>query len=140
MHIAITVDGSPASARAVRHAAKLARAMAKPPRLTLLHVDPTLMPGVERRVGADVVKRLHAENAEYAMRNGRAILRRARLDFKERTIIGDPATEIIKVCAEPRLDLLVMGSRGRGAVQSAFLGSVAMKVLSGSKVPVTIVR
>lgn len=98
------------------------------------------MPGVERRVGADVVRRIHAENAEHALKLSRGTLRRAGLAFEERTVIGDPAMEIIQACARPRTDLLVMGSRGRGAVQSAFLGSVAMKVLSGSKVPVTIVR
>ena len=114
--------------------------MSQPPKLVLLHVDPTLMPGVERRVGAEFVRRIHAENAEHALRASRSVLRRANLDFEERTVIGDPAVEIIQACARPRTDLLVMGSRGRGAVQSAFLGSVAMKVLSGSKVPVTIVR
>lgn len=140
MRIAIAVDGSPESTRAVRHAVKLAGQMKKPPRLLLLTVDPGMMPGVERRVGAELVRRYHEENAEYALRQGRSVLRRAKLAFEERAIIGDPAPEIVKATIKPRCDLLVMGSRGRGAVGSAFLGSIAIKVLSTSTVPVTIVR
>lgn len=140
MRIVVAVDGSPASARAVAHAAELAASFSQPPKLVLLAVDPTLMPGIERRIGADAVSRIHAENTEHAFGLGREILGKANLAFEERSIIGDPASEIVRACAEPDYDLLVMGSRGRGAVQSAFLGSVALKVLSGSTVPVTIVR
>jgi len=34
----------------------------------------------------------------------------------------------------------VMGSHGRGVLKSLFLGSVVVKVLSGSNVPVLVVR
>lgn len=140
MRIVIAVDGSPQSAAAVRHAVKLAGALREPPDLLLLTVDPPMMPGVERRIGAEAVRHYHAENAEYGLRQARGILRRAGVAFEERMIVGDPAPEIVRACTRPRSDLLVMGSRGRGAVESAFLGSVAIKVLAGSKVPVTIVR
>jgi len=35
---------------------------------------------------------------------------------------------------------IVMGSHGRGALKRLFLGSVAVKVLSESRVPVLVVR
>ena len=140
MRIVIAVDGSPASVHAARYAGRLASRMARPPRITLLTVDPPLMPGVETRLGKEAVRKYHHDNAEYALRGPRAALRRTGAAFKEQQVIGLPAEEIIKACNKPKADLLVMGSNGRGAAASVLLGSVAMKILSTSKIPVTIIR
>lgn len=140
MRIVLAVDGSPVSTRAARHVVKLAGELRDPPRIVLVTVDPPMMPGVERKLGAAAVRRYHDENITYALRLARGVLRRAGLAFDEHTVIGTVAEEIVRHATRTRSHLVVMGSRGRGAVQSAFLGSVAMKVLAGSKVPVTIVR
>jgi nucleotide-binding universal stress UspA family protein len=47
---------------------------------------------------------------------------------------------LLKQIAEGQHDLVVMGSRGRGAVRSALLGSVSHHVLHHSDVPVLIVH
>jgi nucleotide-binding universal stress UspA family protein len=140
MQLILAVDGSTVSARAARHVAKLAFGLRELPRLVLLTVDPPMMPGVERKLGKAAIQRYHDENADYALRDARAILRKAGVVFEERIIIGEVAPSIIKACTPQRCDLLVMGSRGRGAMTSAVLGSVALKILAGSKVPVTLVR
>jgi nucleotide-binding universal stress UspA family protein len=46
------------------------------------------------------------------------------------------ASAILREIAEGGSDLVVMGSRGRGALGSALLGSVARAVVGGSEVPV----
>ena len=140
MRILIAVDGSPASVHAASHAAKLAKRLATPAKITLLTVDPPLMPGVETRLGKEAVRRYHHDNAEYALRAPRAALKKAGVEFRELQLIGQPPEEIIRACNKPRADLLVMGSNGRGAAASVLLGSVAMKILSTSKIPVTIIR
>ncbi len=53
---------------------------------------------------------------------------------------GDPGLEIAQLACERRVDLIVMGSHGRGLFRRATLGSVADKVLASCKVPVLIVR
>ena len=140
MRIVVAVDGSPASIRAARYAAALASRLKAASTITLLAVDQPLMPGVESRLGKDAVRKYHQENADYALRGARAALRKTRTEFRELQLIGLPSEQIIKACSKPKADLLVMGSNGRGASASALLGSVALKILSTSKVPVTIIR
>jgi nucleotide-binding universal stress UspA family protein len=54
--------------------------------------------------------------------------------------VGRPPEEIIAAADEHHIDLIVMGSRGIGAVARLFLGSVAMAVVHESKRPVTLVK
>ena len=49
---------------------------------------------------------------------------------------GDPAAEILRKADELGVDLVVMGTHGKGLLEHAFLGSVAEKVLHRIKVPV----
>lgn len=140
MRIVIAADGSPTATRAAGRAAKLAAAMKQPPEVIVLAVDPPLMKSVAVAMGPDLLAKYHADNARFALRGPGAALRRAGLGYEEKTMVGDPAGSIVKFCAASKADLLVMGSHGRGAATSLLLGSVTMKVLSGSKVPTLVVR
>jgi nucleotide-binding universal stress UspA family protein len=53
---------------------------------------------------------------------------------------GDPATCIVDAGRYRDADLIVVGSRGHGALTSALVGSVSRAVMSRSQVPVMIVR
>ena len=53
---------------------------------------------------------------------------------------GDPATVIPSATARLKADLLVLGSRGQGALKRLLLGSVADAVLRASQVPVLVVH
>jgi nucleotide-binding universal stress UspA family protein len=49
---------------------------------------------------------------------------------------GDPAVKILRKADELGVDLVVMGTHGKGLLEHAFLGSVAEKVLHRIKIPV----
>lgn len=51
-----------------------------------------------------------------------------------------PYDEIVRTAERLRCDLIVMASRGHGAVRSALLGSQTAHVLSQASVPVLVVR
>jgi universal stress protein E len=56
-----------------------------------------------------------------------------------RVAIGDPRHEILSAVARHDADLVVMGSRGTGAVRRYLLGSVASAVLRGARCPVLVI-
>lgn len=53
---------------------------------------------------------------------------------------GDPAEEIALLAGKVGADLIVVGSRGLGAVAGTVMGSVSRSLLANSPVPVTVVR
>jgi nucleotide-binding universal stress UspA family protein len=57
-----------------------------------------------------------------------------------RLLVGDPAREIAAYADSEDADMIVVGSRGHGAIASVLLGSVSRGVLRESKRPVLVVR
>jgi nucleotide-binding universal stress UspA family protein len=53
---------------------------------------------------------------------------------------GAPAAEIVRYAGEQDIDLIVMGTHGRGVIAHAMLGSVAEKVVRTAPCPVLTVR
>lgn len=54
--------------------------------------------------------------------------------------VGQPAEEIVRCAGERDVDLIVMGTHGRGGVSHLLLGSVAEKVIRTAPCPVLVVR
>lgn len=137
MKILLPVDGSVYSTRAARYLVKHWPADAT---VTLLNVDAPLRESIAGRLDTDSVARFHLDNGIAALKPARRVLAKAGHLFDERLLVGDPGTEILRLAQRGRYDLVVMGSHGRGVLKSLFLGSVVVKVLSGSRVPVLVVR
>ena len=56
------------------------------------------------------------------------------------TAVGDPAGEIVRVAADKKADLVVMGTHGRTGIEHALMGSIAERVVRRAKCPVLTVR
>lgn len=54
--------------------------------------------------------------------------------------MGNPFVEIVKYAEENGIDLIVVGTHGRGALMHLLLGSVAEKIVRKAKCPVLSVR
>ena len=133
--ILVAWDGSEHAKRALAEAVDLARK--QDARLTLLtvaaplHAWPGYVPPVSQ---ADLISA-----AEKILAEGEALVPEG-IPVSGRTAAGDPGLELVKRAAAADHDLIVMGSRGRGAVRSAFLGSVSHFVLNHTTVPVLIIH
>lgn len=135
--IVCAVDESDAIDDVVRVAQALASALRG--RLVLVHVaPPTEAPGVSAAPAGQ--ERLREEE----LADARALLEgvAGRLDAgdaEQRAEVGSPADRIVAIADEEDAALVVIGSRGRGDVKSALLGSVSHGVASKATCPVVIV-
>ena len=60
--------------------------------------------------------------------------------FEQKISFGDIGIEIIKFATNLNYDIIIIGARGRGALQEVLLGSVSNYVVHKSKIPVLIVK
>lgn len=90
--------------------------------------------------GPDLVHQYYEDEARAVLDPVRAALAAHDIEAVASHKVGHPADEIAAFAEQGRFDLLVMGSRGHGALANLVLGSVAMKVLARCTVPVLLVR
>ena len=139
-NILVAVDGSPHADRALDEAIDIARAS---------HAKLTIVTGAAEPRTASMVALAGGAAAalgpalmQHAERVVRAAADRVPDDVSVTTILTDKPIRqaILERIEEGRHDLVVMGSRGRGTVRSAVLGSVSHHVLHHSPVPVLVVH
>ena len=82
----------------------------------------------------------HGEAQREIIKDAVQVLADAGIDHEIVLLHGRPADEIIRYATESEADLLVMGSRGLGALREFALGSVSHKVLTHAKCPVLVVK
>ena len=92
--------------------------------------------------GAGALAELAADAESETQALIREALERVPQDVSVTTLVrrAPVKTALLKLAKEGGYDLVVMGSRGRGAVRSALLGSVSHHLLHHSNVPVLIVH
>jgi len=139
-NILVCVDGSAHAERALTEAIDLAASERS--RLTLLTAipRPPYWAGTPMTIAA--VEPLAANLADEAKRALRAAVDRVPASIPVTTILSE---ESIRDALMHRIrtgehDLVVLGSRGRGAVSASLLGSVSHYALNHSAVPVLIVH
>ena len=139
LNILVAIDDSAHAARALDEALDLARAQRS--RVTVLSVASR---GAWRYMAGPYVGMMPTQEdaVEAAERTIAAARSRVGDEIPLTTIVGrgSPAEAILARAREGNHDLIVMGSRGRGAAASALLGSVSHRVLHHGRVPVLIVH
>jgi nucleotide-binding universal stress UspA family protein len=136
-NILVAVDGSPDAELALTEAIDLAES--ERTRLTLFTAVSQLPATAYLAAGEEVGKLVEDAHAD-----AEAILRRARErvpdDLSVTAVLSEQPIQaaLIGQITNGVHDLVVMGSRGRGAIRAALLGSTSHYVLHHSPVPVLI--
>ena len=140
--ILVPIDGSDSSLAATAVAVELAQSCGAV--LEFLHV--VNLDGAFLQAAGDCKKKSHSV-LESAIETGREILNHAldqtpdNIQAKGHCISGEHAAQVILETAEHmNADMIVLGSRGLGALRAAVLGSVSGYVLSHANCPVVIAK
>ncbi|HEX3802435.1 MAG TPA: universal stress protein [Solirubrobacteraceae bacterium] len=138
-NILVAVDGSADADAALAHAIDLAES--EHTRLTLIAAVDEIPP-TAYLIGGQATGQMR----EDAHHQAETVIRQARdlipADLPVTTVLSEQPIRLALMyqLKEAHHDLVVMGSRGRGAVRSALLGSVSHYVLNHCPVPVLIVH
>ena len=135
-HVAVAIDFSTASNRAVEQALALANDSGD--RVTLLHVVPGFSSGVPPhlyRYGIAEYQDQLMRDARQRMQLAVPVKRHTPAAIHARVLLGDTTTEISRVVDSIDADLLVVGVPKRGAVSRALFGTTAARLLRLSRVP-----
>ncbi|MGN6172486.1 MAG: universal stress protein [Streptosporangiaceae bacterium] len=132
----VAVDHSEVSDRAIAAAKDLA--LLSKGKVWVLHL-------LEKEVIAQMgdVPSESDQEAAQPVRDGVSMLRQAGIDAEGEirpTTFGHAAREILADAKEHDADVIIMGSRGRGDLTGAVLGSTAHKVIHLTDRPVLVVR
>jgi nucleotide-binding universal stress UspA family protein len=138
------VDGSTDAQAALQVAAGLAKRLEL--RLVVAHVaEPDYIPyaaaapfgGMAGRYAVLEAAESQEESAERLLEK---VVAAAGLgDAEQRPCVGVPAERLADLADEEEAELIVVGSRGRGAFKAAFLGSVSTALVGFARCPVLIV-
>jgi len=138
-HILVPTDGSEATERAVREAVDLAAA--HDATIHALYVLNTAsFASIPTESSVDGVSEMLEREGDVALDAVEAIAHEKGVPVERVQLDGSPAREIIRYADRSDVDLIVMGTHGRGGIDRLLLGSVAERVVRSSTVPVLTVR
>jgi nucleotide-binding universal stress UspA family protein len=137
----LPVDGSDTSLHAVRHVIKLAKEHV-PLSVHLLNVyyEPVQYGDIGVNVTPEQMRDVARRQTDAALSTAEQLLRDAGVAYEREVHAGDVPVTIARRAGELGCDGIVMGTRGAGALTSLVMGSVAMKVVHLSGIPVTLVK
>lgn len=131
--ILLAIDGSPASDKAVRFLLRYVNPAPdgpdrEPVMVTIAHVMPFLKYPELREAGNMLVQRYVDKVAKAGFQVGESMK------------LGKPADEILTEAKREKVDLIVTGAKGLGAIGRVLLGSVSTRVVQHAACSVLVVR
>lgn len=138
-NIVIATDGSRNTRRAISYGIELAKLSGAT--VYALYVVNTKSTISENwTIGKETIYNIMKCDGQKAVSEVKKIGEASGVEVREVVLDGCPSSEIIKFAENNNADLIVMGTLGETGLEKFLIGSVAEKVVRGSKVPVLVVR
>lgn len=134
--ILVPLDGSSNSFRGLDVAIHLSRQCHAT--ITGLYVVGIAKPRTDEPITSP--EKIFLEYAQKIMKKAKLKAAKQGILFFDRVSYGDEEKRIVDVAEKKNFDLIVIGSRGMGAIKEFFLGSTSNYVVHKSKKPVLIVK
>ena len=141
MKLLLPIDGSKSSLNAAKYVAKMAKNSRSPVTVTLVSVhDDAGLGHVKQFVAKNVVDEYLREVSEKELKAAQKVLDSARIKHSMVIKRGHIAEEIIALANKDKVDMIIMGSKGRSGFIDALMGSVAQRISSLAKQPVLLIK
>ncbi|MEK9682696.1 MAG: universal stress protein [Nitrosopumilus sp.] len=134
--ILVPLDGSSNSFRGLDMAIHMARE--NHATVTGIYILGITKPKTNDPISA--LEKILLEHAQKIMKKAKLKAAKKGILFYDRVSYGDEGKRIVEIAQKNNFDLIVIGSRGMGAVKEMFLGSTSNYVLHKSKKPVLIAK
>lgn len=139
--ILVPSDFSESARLALRYGISFAREYQA--ELTVLHVVETIAVGYASDLFPVPMAEVFQEISGYARSELAKLAQQARdkgVTVVEKVVQGKPAAEIIRVAREDTIDVIVLGTHGKGVLDHALFGSTTEKVVRKAPCPVLTCR
>lgn len=140
MKILAAIDGSPYTKRMLAYLAAHDEWLGSHHEYTMVHAVSAVPSRAAARLEMDLLKTYYEDEAERVFKPIRSFAAKQGLNAKFVSKVGHAAEIITSLANKGGFDLLVLGSHGHGMLANLVMGSVATKVLAGSRVPVLLIR
>lgn len=143
--ILVAIDGSPLSDKAAEEAVRMAAG--NPSQFKSKVYGLLVLPNAPRNTFTDFVPaKPITEQAQWLELKERIfyvvekIAGEEDVPLETAVVYGDPAEELIRFAQKEEIDVIVIGSTGKGFLKRKFLGSVSHRVVKDAKCSVYVVR
>jgi nucleotide-binding universal stress UspA family protein len=139
--ILVPTDFSDSARHALSYGISFAREYSS--ELVLLHVVETMAVGYASDLFPVPMAEVFQEMSGYARSELGKLAEEARqrqVEVRELVAQGKPSAEIIRVARDETIDLIVLGTHGKGVLDKALFGSTTERVVRGAPCPVLTCR
>ena len=133
----VPVDGSDYSIRAAKYAAELANLIGG--EIVLMHCHKSFPVVLREPHFQNAINKIN-EKSNKLIEPYRKLFQKTGTSFVERILEGPAAKAICEVAELEKLDMIVIGSRGRNKLEGLLLGSCTQRVLNTAPCPVLVIR
>jgi nucleotide-binding universal stress UspA family protein len=133
--VVIATDGSESAEQAVLAGARVGHALGT--KAVLVYVRPAIGPLGEPYYQEKLSEQM--ANAQAALARAETLLRQEDCEADAEILEGNAAEQIVELAQARNAPLIVVGSRGLGAVAGALLGSVSSAIIHRADRPVLVV-